>query len=79
MIRYFSLEPGAASPRHTHNFPHLVQIERGTGVVVDADGKEHPLIKGDYVYVNDNELHAFKNDGPEPFEFVCTVPARGEA
>jgi quercetin dioxygenase-like cupin family protein len=78
VIRYFRLEPGATSPRHTHDFPHLVQIEQGTGVVVDADGNEHPLIKGDYVYVNDNELHAFKNVGSESFEFVCTVPARGE-
>ena len=78
VIRYFSLDPGATSPRHTHAFPHLVQIEQGTGVIVDADGQEHHLIKGDYVYVDDNELHAFKNVGSETFEFVCTVPARGE-
>jgi quercetin dioxygenase-like cupin family protein len=78
VIRYFSLEPGATSPRHTHDFPHLVQIEKGAGMYVDADGQEHPLTKGNYVYVNDNELHAFKNAGSDSFDFVCTVPARGE-
>lgn len=79
VIRYFRLEPGGTSPRHTHDFPHLVQIEKGTGMVVDAEGQEHPLTKGSYVYVKDNELHSFRNTGPDSFEFVCTVPARGEA
>ena len=46
VIRYFSLEPGGNSPRHTHDFPHLVQVERGAGVVIDADGQDHPLSKG---------------------------------
>ena len=78
VIRYFRLAPGGSSPRHTHNFPHLVQIEKGTGVVVDAEGNEHPLTKGNYVYVNDDELHSFRNTGTDDFEFVCTVPARGE-
>lgn len=79
VMRYFSLEPGGTTPRHTHDFPHLVQVERGTGVVIDASGQEHPLGKGDYIYVHDNELHSFKNAGSESFEFVCTVPSRGEA
>lgn len=78
VIRYFRLAPGGSSPRHTHDFPHLVQVQKGTGVVVDADGQEHLLTMGKYVYVNDNELHSFRNTGPEPFEFTCTVPARGE-
>ena len=79
VIRYFSIEPSGNSPRHTHDFPHLVQVERGAGVVIDVDGQDHPLSKGDYVYVHDMELHSFRNTGSEPFEFVCTVPARGEA
>jgi quercetin dioxygenase-like cupin family protein len=79
VIRYFQLAPGGSSPRHKHGFPHLVQVEKGTGVVVDAEGQEHPLTKGNYVYVNDNELHSFRNTGSDSFEFVCTVPARGES
>ena len=29
VLRYFSLEPGGASPHHTHDFPHVVRIEAG--------------------------------------------------
>ena len=77
-MRHFSLGPGGASPFHSHDFPHLVRIEAGTGVIVDADGGEHPLQPGDYIYVPDNELHNLRNTGPEPFDFICIVPARGE-
>ena len=79
VFRYFRIDPGGNTPRHVHDFPHLVQIEKGKGALVDAEGKEHPLIKGDFIYINDNELHSVKNVGPETFEFVCIVPARGEA
>ena len=77
-LRHFSLGTGGASPYHTHDFPHLVRIEAGTGVIVDADGNEHPLQVGDYIYVADNERHNLRNTGPGPFDFICIVPARGE-
>ena len=77
-LRHFSLGPGGVSPRHTHDFPHLVRIEAGRGVIVDADGVEHPLQTGDYVYVHDDELHNLRNTGAEPFDFICIVPGRGE-
>ena len=79
VLRYFNLAPGGRSPRHTHDYPHLVKIETGHGVVVDAGGEEHPLHMGDYAYVGDNELHQFANTGSEPFAFICIVPRRGEA
>lgn len=79
VLRYFSVEPGGASPHHSHGFPHLVKIEAGSGAAVDDMGQEHPVQKGDYVYVPDNEVHQFRNKGPEPFEFICIVPRRGEA
>jgi len=79
VLRYFSLKPGGASPYHTHNFPHLVKIETGNGTVTDATGDEHQLRTGDYVYINDNEVHQFRNTGSEPFDFICIVPQRGES
>ena len=78
VLRYFSLGSGGASPYHNHDFPHLVRIEAGEGVVVDADGKETPLTVGDYIYVDDNEQHNFKNTGQANFDFICIVPLRGE-
>lgn len=29
-MRYFSLDAGGATPYHSHGFPHLVKIEKGT-------------------------------------------------
>jgi len=78
VLRYFSVAARGATPHHSHDFPHLVKIEAGRGVAVDADGNEHPLMANDYVYVEANEVHNFKNTGDEPFEFICVVPLRGE-
>ncbi len=78
VLRYFSLEPGGATPHHAHAFPHLVKIEAGHGALIDGSGKSHELEQGDYVYINDDETHHFKNEGAEPFEFICIVPGRGE-
>lgn len=78
VLRYFSVEAGGMSPHHSHDFPHLVKIEAGNGSVTDSEGNEHPLCAGDFVYINDNEIHHFTNTGSEPFDFVCIVPKRGE-
>ncbi len=78
IARLFTLEPGGATPYHQHGFPHLVKVESGSGVVIDADGNEHPLEPGKLVYMPDDEIHGFKNTGSEPFGFICIVPERGE-
>jgi quercetin dioxygenase-like cupin family protein len=79
VMRHFSIEPGGTSPHHTHDFPHLVKIEAGKGAVTDPAGNEHELQKGDYVYIDDNEVHQFRNTGSGPFDFICVVPLRGES
>ena len=78
VLRHFNLEPGAASPYHQHGYPHLVLVISGAGELIDADKKSHPLGVGDYAYVNDDEIHQFKNTSNEAFKFICVVPARGE-
>jgi quercetin dioxygenase-like cupin family protein len=78
VVRCFRLEPGSATLYHSHDFPHLVKVEEGEGVVIDADENEHPLHFGRLVYVPDNEEHSFKNTGMVPFVFLCIVPGRGE-
>ena len=78
VLRYFSLESGGATPYHAHDFPHLVKIEAGKGSVKDSKGNEYQLKAGNYIHINDNETHQFKNTGSELFEFICIVPRRGE-
>jgi quercetin dioxygenase-like cupin family protein len=78
VLRYFSLGPDGTTPHHSHDFPHLVKIEAGNGVVTDERGLERRLQKGDYVFINNNEVHHLTNTGTEPFDFICIVPRRGE-
>ncbi len=78
VVRLFTLDLNGATPYHQHGFPHLVKVEKGTGVIIDAEGNEHPLQAGNLVYMPDDEIHGFKNTGLEPFGFICIVPKRGE-
>ncbi|NLG67821.1 MAG: cupin domain-containing protein [Actinobacteria bacterium] len=78
VLRYFSVSAGGSTPYHTHDFPHVVRIESGRGVAVNATQEEMPVAPGDYLYVAPDELHCFKNTGEDPFEFICIVPLRGE-
>ena len=78
VMRYFSIGQGGSSPHHAHDFPHLVKIEAGTGIVIDESGNERQVQAGDYVYVKENDSHCFKNNGSDPFDFICIVPIRGE-
>jgi quercetin dioxygenase-like cupin family protein len=79
VLRYFSVGAGGMTPHHTHEFPHLVKVEAGIGAAIDGDGNERQLQAGDYVYVNNNDIHHFSNKGTLPFEFICIVPRRGES
>ena len=78
VLRYFSIEPGGVSPQHRHDFPHLVKIESGKGLVIGEMDNEYHLKPGDYVYIDSNEIHQLKNIGSKPFDFICIIPRRGE-
>ncbi len=78
IMRYFTVEPGGATPYHNHGFQHLVKVERGKGIAIDKDGVEHEISEGQLVYVKDDEIHGFKNVSNEDFCFMCIVPTRGE-
>jgi len=78
VLRNFTLGPGGSTPHHSHDWPHLVKIETGKGIAIDAAGNEKPVEAGDFVYVNDNDMHQFRNTGTTPFSFICIVPMRGE-
>lgn len=74
IMRQFKIAPGGHTPRHTHDYEHVVKIESNKGIIIDEDGVEHELCKGQSVFVKPNELHQFKNPFGEDFEFVCIIP-----
>lgn len=79
IMRYFVVAPQKSTPYHAHEFPHLVKVEKGEGVLVDKDKNEKRLNGNSLVYVHDNETHCFRNTSTtENFEFICIVPERGD-
>ena len=73
IMRLFTLAPGGHSPLHTHDFEHLVKVEKGKGIAVYENG-EREIQSGDLVYVKPNEIHQFKNPFNEEFQFICVIP-----
>ncbi|MGA8534796.1 MAG: cupin domain-containing protein [Candidatus Tumulicola sp.] len=73
-LRYFELQPGAASRLEKHEHEHYVIVRNGDGyaIVGDCATKVGP---GDVVYVGALELHQFVNRGERPFGFFCFVDA----
>jgi quercetin dioxygenase-like cupin family protein len=71
-VRYFELEPGAVSNFENHNYEHAVLVLRGRGTV-HLDGVEHPLERGDAIFVNSDSVHQFRAAADETLGFMCAV------
>ena len=74
IMRHFIIAPGGNTPYHQHNYEHVVKIENNKGVLVDENGLEHEIKKGQSVFVKPNEKHQFRNPFGEVLEFTCTIP-----
>lgn len=72
-MRVGELQPGASTPRHTHDWEHEVFVLGGRGRVYGG-GKEAPLGEGDTVFIAPMEEHGFANTGDELFRFICVIP-----
>jgi quercetin dioxygenase-like cupin family protein len=73
-MRHFFVSPGGNTPYHKHNYEHVIKIESNRGIVVDENGVEHEVKKGQSLYVKPNEMHQFRNPFNEDFEFICIIP-----
>lgn len=73
-MRHFEVAPGGFTPHHQHDYEHEILILRGSGVARSAAG-DRPFRAGDVIWVPPNEMHQFVNDGAQPLEFICLIPA----
>ncbi len=73
-MRFFELEPGGYTPRHTHDWEHEVFVHSGQGEAM-ADGEWTPVSAGCAVFVPGGQEHQFRNTGTEPLRFVCLIPS----
>jgi ribulose-bisphosphate carboxylase large chain len=71
-VRYFEIAPGGFTTRERHHHEHAVVVLRGRGRVC-LDETWHEVAFGDSVYVAPDEVHQLRNDGDEPFGFLCIV------
>jgi quercetin dioxygenase-like cupin family protein len=54
-------------------------VIEGRGVLVNEDGKEFPLVAGDFALVSPDEKHQYKNTSPDgEFKMICGVPKEFE-
>jgi quercetin dioxygenase-like cupin family protein len=73
IMRVFDVDPGSATPFHTHAWEHEVYVLSGEGVAVDEKG-ETKISKDSVVFVPSEEKHCFKNNGRETLQFICVIP-----
>ena len=78
-FRVFTLEPGGHTPYHEHDFEHANYVIEGNGVVVDRDGEETEIKKGDFALILPGEKHQYKNTSEsQPLIMICAVPKEYE-
>jgi quercetin dioxygenase-like cupin family protein len=73
-LRYFELQPGAASRLEKHEHEHYVIVRDGLGYAVVGDELTE-IGPSDVIYVGPMQLHQFVNRGDRPFGFFCMVDA----
>lgn len=77
-VRVFTIEPGGHTPYHAHPFEHLNYVIQGHGVVV-GEGNERAVSQGDFVLVQPNEKHQYRNASKDsPLIIICAVPKEYE-
>jgi len=72
-MRYFEIEPGGYTPRHTHDWEHEVFILSGEGTVF-CEGREWRIGPGYVVFIPPGKEHYFMNTGKEKMVFLCLIP-----
>lgn len=72
-LRVFEVEPGHATPHHSHWWEHEVFVLSGKGIVRTDEG-DVAIEHGSTVFVPGGEVHQFANQGDETFCFICVVP-----
>ncbi len=72
-MRVFDVQPGRATPYHSHWWEHEVYVLDGQGVAVHKGG-ETPIAAGSVILVEGDEMHRFRNTGESVLRFICLIP-----
>lgn len=77
VVRHFTVEAGAQTPFHTHDWPHYVIILRGTAEALIM-GETLRLEAGAWAYVPPDSHHGFQSTGEDALSFLCIVSRGGD-
>ena len=72
-MRRFEIQPGGGMPNHTNLVEHEQYVLGGSAEIAIGDETYH-VEAGDVVFIPSGVPHWYKNDGEEPFAFLCLVP-----
>ena len=73
VMRVFEIQPGSATPHHSHPWEHEVFVVSGKGALKSGDA-ENLLAEGDTALVMPDELHSFANTSEDILRIICVVP-----
>ena len=73
-VRYFEVEPGGWTTLEHHRHEHAVIGARGAGEI-QLGPHVYPVGVGDCAYTAPGDTHQLRNNGEEPFGFICVVAA----
>ncbi len=77
VMRMFTLAEGGHTPRHSHDWQHIIYVVEGEGSLY-LDGTDHPLTPGSVAYAPEGSEHQLENTGTRDFVFICIVPKHGD-
>jgi quercetin dioxygenase-like cupin family protein len=73
-MRVYDVMPGGRTPLDRHPYEHEVYVLRGTATLVTEEEGRRLRLKlkeGDVVFIGQNQVHQFLNEGSETFRMVC--------
>ena len=72
-MRVFEVQPGYATPHHSHWWEHEIFVLAGQGKLKTGQG-DVPVSYGSTVFVPGGEMHQLRNTGNDVLRFICLVP-----
>lgn len=73
VMRVFEIQPGSATPHHSHPWEHEMFVVSGKGFLKSGN-TEKLLEEGDAIMVLPDELHGVFNKGKDIMRMICIVP-----
>ncbi len=74
-LRLFTMGPGGIIPKHQHPWEHEIFVLEGEGII-GAGEREVKVHSGNFLYIEPDVPHWYRNESEEEFKFLCIIPIR---